>query len=135
MKHWVVDTNVVVSALLTPGGLCAQILKAAHEGRIGLAYDPRILAEYRDVVQRRHLKISPARVREFLGSMQYHLLVVPMTLAVSGLDPSDLMFIEAALATPARTIVTGNLAHFPDNLLHGARVLTPTQAAGELALL
>jgi hypothetical protein len=45
----------------------------------------------------------------------------------------DIVFVEAALATKDRTIVTGNLADYPPEILQGARVLTPAQAATELA--
>ncbi len=132
MKHWVVDTNVVVSGLLTLAGPAAQVVDATQDGRIKLVYDARILAEYRDVLQRPHLKLPPAKVRAFLDSLSSQLLVSPWILEIDGPDPDDAIFIEAALATPDRTIVTGNLAHFPEALLHGARVMTPTQAAGEL---
>jgi hypothetical protein len=37
------------------------------------------------------------------------------------------------LSTGDRTIVTGNLADYPPEIWHGVRVLTPAQAAAELA--
>jgi hypothetical protein len=44
-----------------------------------------------------------------------------------------LVFVEAALAVLDRTIVTGNLADFPNEILNGARILTPVQALAELS--
>jgi hypothetical protein len=44
-----------------------------------------------------------------------------------------MFFVEAALATTDRTIVTGNLADYPPGILEGVCVLTPAQAAAELA--
>jgi hypothetical protein len=59
--------------------------------------------------------------------------VVPKRLPADGPDPDDLVFVEAALAVPDRTIVTGNLADFPNEILNGARILTPVQAFAELS--
>lgn len=60
-------------------------------------------------------------------------MVTPSPLPRTGPDPGDLVFVETALATGDKTIVTGNLADFPPEILHGARVLTPAQAAVELS--
>jgi hypothetical protein len=42
------------------------------------------------------------------------------------------MFVEVALAVPDRTIVSGNLADFPEKILHGVRLLTPVHALAEI---
>ncbi len=133
MRLWVIDTNVVVSGLLVPHGPSARVLDAVTGGRIKLVYDARILAEYRDVLHRPRLKLAPGKVAAFLGALQSQLLVAPQAVKVSGPDADDIVFIEAALATGDRTIVTGNLAHYPPEILHGVRVITPAQAAAELA--
>jgi putative PIN family toxin of toxin-antitoxin system len=133
MKCWVIDTNVVVSGLLTANGPCARILDAAMEGRVKLVYDARILAEYRDVLCRPRLKLKPAQVIHFLEALGGQMSVIPERLAANGPDPDDLVFVEAALAVPDRTIVTGNLADFPNEILNGARILTPVQALAELS--
>ncbi len=133
MRLWVIDTNVVVSGLLNPYGHSARVLDAILDGRVKLVYDPRILAEYRDVLHRPRLKLAPAKITAFLNGLQSQVIVTPRPLAVSGPDADDIVFVEAALATTDRTIVTGNLADYPVEILHGARVLTPAQAAAELA--
>jgi putative PIN family toxin of toxin-antitoxin system len=133
MKQWVIDTNVVVSGLLNPHGSCARVLDAMLEGRMKLVYDARILAEYRDVLSRPRLKLAPGKVQAFLEGLRGQMMVTPAALPDAGPDPADIVFIEAALAVPDRTMVTGNLAHYPPAILHGARVLTPAQAAAELA--
>jgi putative PIN family toxin of toxin-antitoxin system len=131
MKYWVVDTNVVVSGLLSPRGHRAQILDAILEGRVGLVYDPRILAEYRDVLCRKRLKLNPIHVISFIEGLRAQMLVLPVRIEDAWPDPDDLMFVEAALAVPDRTIVTGNLAHFPSKILRGVTAMTPAQAATE----
>ncbi len=133
MKEWVIDTNVVVSGILTPGGNPARILAAITEGRIKLAYDARILAEYRDVLRRPKLRIQPLRIEAFLDGLRSQVLVSPTRANVAGPDPDALIFIEASLATVTRTIVTGNLPHYPPEIRQGVRVITPIEAVREVA--
>jgi putative PIN family toxin of toxin-antitoxin system len=133
MRCWVIDTNVVVSGLLSANGPCARILEAVMEGRVKLVYDARILTEYRDVLCRPRLKLKPALVMHFLEALGGQMSVIPERLAVVGPDPDDMVFIEVALAVPDRTIVTGNLADFPSEILNGARLITPVQALAELS--
>ena len=133
MKEWVIDTNVVVSGLLTPSGNAARILDAIVEGRIKLVYDARILAEYRDVLRRPKLKIQPFRIDAFLDGLRSQMLVLPKHVDILGPDLDDLIFVEAALATTTPTIVTGNQSDFPAAICRGIEVLKPAEAAGKLA--
>ena len=133
MRHWVIDTNVVVSGLLNPRGPSARILDAVLDGRVKLVYDARILAEYRDVLHRPRLKLAPDKSQTFLNALRGQLMVTPTRLTVTAPDPDDIVFVETALATTDKTIVTGNLARYPAEILQGARVLTPVQGVEELA--
>jgi putative PIN family toxin of toxin-antitoxin system len=133
VNEWVIDTNVVVSGLLTPGGNAARILDAVTEGRIKLAYDARILAEYRDVLRRPKLRIKPIRIEAFLDGLRSQVLVSPKHIEVRAPDPDDLIFIEAARATAAQTVVTGNQKDFPPGIRHDVRILTPAEAVRILA--
>lgn len=133
MRRWVIDTNVLVSALLNPHGPPARVLDAVLDGRVKLVYDARILAEYRDVLHRPRLKLKPEKIRAFLTGLQSQMRVTPGPLVVVGPDADDIVFVEAALVTTDKTIVTGNLVDYPPEILHGARVITPAQAAAELA--
>lgn len=130
MKQWVIDTNVIVSGLMTPHGNPALVLDAIIDGRIQLVYDSRILAEYRDVLKRPRLKLNPHLIKAFLNGLHGQLLVTPVRIDTSAPDPDDLIFIEAALATEDQTIVTGNVAHFPKKIRHSIRILTPAEAVG-----
>jgi putative PIN family toxin of toxin-antitoxin system len=132
MKCWVIDTNVVVWGLMSANGPCARVLEAVMDGRIKLVYDARIMAEYRDVLCRPRLKLDPKHVMRFLKALEGQMSVVPERLATAGPDPDDMPFIEVALAVPDRTIVTGNLADFPREILGGVRLLTPVQALAEV---
>lgn len=135
MRHWVIDTNVVVSGLLSPQGPSARVLDAILDGRLKLVYDARILAEYRDVLRRPRLKLAPAKIQAFLKVVVGQTMVVPHPVTANAPDVDDIVFVEAALATIDKTIVTGNLAHYPAEILQDVRVLTPAQAASELSSL
>jgi putative PIN family toxin of toxin-antitoxin system len=132
VRLWVIDTNVVVSGLLVPHGPSARVLDAVTDGRIKLVYNARILAEYREVLHRPRLNLAHAKIAAFLQALDGQMLVTPQILNVTGPDADDIVFIEAALATPDRTIVTGNLARYPPEILNGVRVITPAQAVAEL---
>jgi len=48
----VLDTNILVSALITPFGKAARVLDLVIRGDIRILYDDRILSEYREVLLR-----------------------------------------------------------------------------------
>jgi hypothetical protein len=55
---WVIDTNVFVSAAITPGGICDQVLQCAVAGLFVPVWDNQILSEYREVLARPKFKLS-----------------------------------------------------------------------------
>jgi uncharacterized protein len=121
----VLDTNVVVSAAMTAGGTCAQIVNLLADGAFDLCADERILDEYEAVLYRRELGIRPedaAVVLEWIRSIAEPVAAVP--LAASLPDPGDLPFLETAAAGGA-VLVTGNLRHFPKKACKGTTVLSP----------
>ena len=58
----VVDTNVLVSALLRQGTPPAAVLDALLGGELTLLYDERILDEYREVLGRPKFGFEPEKV-------------------------------------------------------------------------
>ncbi len=124
---WVIDTNVLVSAALTAGGTCDQILRAAIAGRIRLAWNAPMLAEYRAVLLRPKFGFSKPVVASLLAAFD-PADQVPVGPTATLPDPDDEVFLAAALATPDQILVTGNTAHFPAKICHPVRVLTPAAA-------
>ena len=113
MMKVVLDTNVLVSGLLTRDGTCAHVLRLVLAGVLQLCADARILDEYERVLRRPPFQIPPDDVTEFLEFL--HLgaeVVTPPPLAVELPDPDDLPFAEVA-ADQGAVLVTGNLRHFP----------------------
>ena len=126
------DTNVVVSGLLSAGGPPGRLVDAALSGVLHLVYDDRIAAEYREVLARPRLGIAEAQREAFLAVLALHDLVVAQPwVGARPPDPDDLMFLEVALAAD-RILVTGNARHFPRTVRGSVRVLSPVQALERL---
>ncbi len=69
MRTWVLDTNGIVSAHLSPHGPPGGLLGEVLARRLRLAYDTRILDEYREVLSRPKFDFPPTSVRRFLDLM------------------------------------------------------------------
>jgi putative PIN family toxin of toxin-antitoxin system len=106
----VVDTNTVVSAFLW-GGLPAEILAAAREGRITLLTSATRLAELEDVLEREKFADRIAQVGSSAAQMiaGYRALATPVRPAViepTVRDPDDDHVLACALGAQAALIVT-----------------------------
>lgn len=126
----VVDTNIWVSAFLTPHGTPGKLLCEVAEKRLIPVYDAAIEAEYRDVLNRPRFNIIPTLVDEFLERLREHgqrIAPAPTPLALP--DPDDAPFIATALAARC-PIITGNIQHFPPKC--GVEILTPAQCLSRL---
>jgi putative PIN family toxin of toxin-antitoxin system len=128
----VIDTNVVVSAALTPGGKPDQIVQLALAGGVVVLHDARILAEYREVLARPHLGLDRMTTETLIASLERvgELVAGPPPYELPVPDPDDLPFIEVALAGSADAIATGNRSHFPKDM--GIEVLTPAELLARL---
>lgn len=129
MIRVVLDTNVVVSALLTRGGAEAHALDLAAARKIQLYVSVAILTEYEEVLRRSKFnRVSPKVIDTALELIRRVALVVKTkgTLAVSS-DESDNRFLECAEVADADYLVTGNKRHFPEqwkkSMIIGAREL------------
>lgn len=123
----VLDTNVVVSAVLTTGGSCARVIDLLGTGVYRLCADDRVLAEYDAVLRRPELGLDPADVDHVMELVRRTALpIVAPPLPANLPDPDDLPFLEVASAAGA-VLVTGNARHFPAEACEGVRVLSPAE--------
>ena len=124
----VLDTNVLVSGLMTRGGNCAVILDHVVEGNLTVCIDDRMFDEYERVCMDPRLKLDAEAVRAFLSFLRGSAeRLVPRPLAVAIPDPNDLPFLEVATAASA-VLVTGNRKHFPERILGSVAVVTPADS-------
>lgn len=125
MDRLVLDTNVVVSGLISPSGPPGRILDLILGREAEAAVSPAVLDEYGSVLRRAHLGLAPGRVDSFMTDLLGVALdVVPRDRVRACSDPADDMFIECAFAAGAGFVITGNLRHFPREF-SGIKVLAP----------
>lgn len=125
MIRIVLDTNVLVSALISPFGNEAQALVAVHKGRITPCLSPNILAEYAEVLARPKFGFAPNEIDGLIGMLTSKgLMFEPAPAAGASPDSGDDDFIACALEARAELIVTGNKRHFPAEACGRAKVVS-----------
>lgn len=86
----VLDTNVIVSAVLTPGRIPASLVALAMQGAVTLFISPDILQEYRQVLRRPAFGFEPGAIEVFLSDLEKTAtMVYPGKRAASALDEPD----------------------------------------------
>lgn len=124
----VLDTNVLVSGILKPYSKPAAILRLVADGTIQIAYDLRILSEYRDVLTRPQFNFAKEDIESFLDQIEQEgLLVSVRPLKIRLPDPDDEPFLEVALSARVEAIVTGNKRHFRRTEYGGVKILSPAE--------
>jgi putative PIN family toxin of toxin-antitoxin system len=114
MIRVVLDTNIIVSALLQPLGPPAQVFTLAIAGSIQLCVSGKIYAEYEDVISRPRFQRSEEVIAAALLAIRdKSFWVRPAQVVRACPDPDDDIFLECAEAAHADYLVTGNLKHFP----------------------
>ena len=109
----VLDTNVLVSALLTPDGNPSKILRAVIDGQFALVYSANILTEYASVLARPRFGFDSRDIGDLLGFITaFGEAIAPEPSDVAMADESDRPFYDVHTAAAA-TLVTGNVKHFP----------------------
>ena len=132
MIRVVLDTNIIVSALLQPAGLPARVFQAALDGRIQLCVSGSVFAEYEEVIRRPRFQRTEEVVAGALRAVREKgLWVRPVEVVRACGDPDDDIFLECAQAARAEYLVTGNLQHFPP-AWGGTRIVTARQLLGSL---
>lgn len=106
----VFDTNVLVSALVFPGGRGEEALQRILEERDQLLVSPAIVDELLGVLARKFARDAEelARVAVFLGEIAT--LVKPARRVRVLKDAPDNRILECAIAAGADSIVTGDRA-------------------------
>ena len=112
----VIDTNVLVSALLNFKSIPGKVTTAALIGNITPLVNDEILKEYQDVLPRSKFSFDPELVKDFLDDF----IIRSISLDAESLnenipDPKDIIFYEVVMEKRSDNayLVTGNQKHFP----------------------
>ena len=118
-KFVVVDTNVLVSALITRNETSptVKILKLISENKIIPVYSADIVKEYGEVLRRSKFKLSEEIIVKLLNDIVSHGFEVKDLVEVNEKipDPKDVVFYAVTLSAEDKDafLVTGNGKHFP----------------------
>ena len=114
----VLDTNVLVSAVISSSGYPYDILRLIQSGNVIPIYDERMLNEYKEVFHYDKLKISEETFQQtFTLILKSGLLIQDVeTTKAQLLDQSDIPFFEVKESSEEldSVLVTGNLKHYPE---------------------
>jgi uncharacterized protein len=128
----VIDTNGLVSGVMNPHGSPGRVVDSIVSQAISVLYDDRILLEYRDVLLRPFFGFQAADVNALVDFIEFsgeQTNAGPANVVLP--DPTDLPFLEVAIAASAYALVTGNLKHFkPVRGRHSVSILSPAELLG-----
>lgn len=119
MKYYaVLDTNVLVSAMLKFSSIPGQIASEALDGAIIPLLCDEIIQEYREVLKRRKFKFNPEMVDIFIdGIIDRGIFIDAKPIDEIMPDPKDIVFYEVVMEGKQKHeesyLVTGNIKHFP----------------------
>ena len=128
MKYYaVIDTNVLVSAMLKHHSVPGSIIDLAFDGPIIPILNDAIEKEYREVLSRPKFHLPSDLIEDILSSFhQRGLYVDAEELDIELPDPKDRVFYEVVMEERKEEdayLVTGNIKHFPEK----PYVVTPRQ--------
>ena len=119
MKYYaVIDTNVLVSAMLKWQSVPGSIMEFSLEGIIVPVLNDEIVAEYRAVLSRPKFGLGEDIVSDIVTSIENVGLYVDAEEIILELpDPKDLVFYEVVMEKRKEDdayLITGNIQHFPN---------------------
>lgn len=131
----VLDTNVLVSAVLSPSGSPGRIVVLWEQGLIEVIVSQPILAEYARVLRYKHLPISPILVDETLQRVRHSSTLIEQVKTINAVaaDPHDDKFIACAVAGQAEYIVSGDEHLLVIKEYQGIPLLSPAVFLSALA--
>ncbi len=116
MIYAVIDTNVIVSALITKHSDAAtyRVLTHVFQGDIVPFYNDEIIEEYKDVLGRKKFRLSQSEIDSVVGFFYTYGIRMDRT-PFHGImpDEEDRVFYEICLTKEDSFLITGNLKHFP----------------------
>ena len=113
----VVDTNVIVSALLKRTSIPGKVVQHVLAGIVIPVFSKEILSEYKEVLSRKKFSFSSKVIENVIK------MIIKNGIELSGIqteektsDPKDMIFYEVTIdsrQTENTFLVTGNIKDFP----------------------
>ena len=126
MVYVVIDTNILVSALITHNSQAStvKVLESLFLQRFKPLYNDEIITEYEDVLHRRKFRLSEEQIRTVIDCVRQNGMDAKRFYYNGDMpDEDDRVFFEVSLSKEDSFLVTGNLKHFP----HTPKVVTAAQ--------
>ena len=135
MIRVVVDTNILISSLLSPEGNEAEIILAIQNRFIVPCLMETIVEEYTQVLARPKFKFKPERISSMLAVLHDQgQMFEPTETPYLSPDPTDTKFLQCAFASSADFLVTGNKRHFPTSPYGSTRVVKARELLTQITL-
>jgi putative PIN family toxin of toxin-antitoxin system len=137
VPRWVLDTNVVLSALVRPGGIVGRLRLAWQSNLMTPLASRATITELTRVLAYPKLKLAPAEKHEllydYLPWAETVKVPVPPPPVPACRDPDDMPFLELAVASCAQALVTGDADLLVLAPVQGLDIITPAQAVEQLS--
>lgn len=118
MKYYaVIDTNVVVSAMLKWNSVPGRVLEHAFIGDIIPLLNEQVVKEYAEVLGRPKFPFDKDRIAKIIeGLSKRGIFMDAETIDIKLPDPKDAIFYEIVMEKRKNDeafLITGNIKHFP----------------------
>ncbi|MBK9331686.1 MAG: putative toxin-antitoxin system toxin component, PIN family [Ignavibacteria bacterium] len=129
MQKIILDTNVIVSALITNGIPSKIVEELVIEKKVNICLSHEILDEYLGVINR----------KKFSATKEFHLYAEQLIYQIENFslmylpemkldilsDKSDNKFLELAIESKANFLITGNTKDFTIKEIEKTKIVTP----------
>jgi len=129
----VIDTNVLISALINPTSVPAKVIGLIEAKTIQPIMSPATQEELCRVLGykkiQKTLALMPAQAQEVAEQLMLHCQLIHPNIAVmvTAEDDSDNRYIEVALAAQAPYVITGDQHLLKLEHYNGIEIVTPAQ--------
>lgn len=128
----VLDTNIIISALMSRRGAAFRLITLATEGHFNFHLSVPLVLEYEEVAKRmlgEKLPYTEQEIDDFIDYLcavgNHHRVYYLWRPTLN--DPSDDMVLELAVVAQSPVIVTYNLNDFSVSQQFGIQAMTPRQ--------
>lgn len=133
MTRIVLDTNVVISAILATG-FPYLVVQLALSGRVECVLSPALLEEYHLTILKPKFRTVRSESQTIIDEIERNALLVHPKEPIDHIhtDISDNQVLMCAVAGSAQYIITGNTRHFLFSEFQGIKIVTPREFITEL---